>query len=184
MAKKSDMQLRVERIAKFASKDPSRPVLGLVESNDELKALIATDGTRAIVDVGAYLYGRGNFSANVYLKTGEILVDNSGAKYPNVKGFMPNIENYTEPFVVKIPEWFSHLDKAKKPAQFYFDSACKMSIDKHSDVAFSLDARLLAPLAGCVLNLRYHLKKPKIGAIHFEFSDDREIYGVLMPMRM
>lgn len=184
MAKKSDMQLRVERIAKFASKDPSRPVLGLVESNDELKALVATDGTRAIVDVGAYLYGRGNFSANVYLKTGEILVDNSGAKYPNVKSFLPSGENLSEPSVVRVPEWFSHLDKAKKPAQFYFDKNCRMSIDKDEDTIFSLDARLLSPLAGCVLNLRYNLGNPKNGPIHFEFSEDREIYGVLMPMRM
>lgn len=178
----SNVISRLETVAKFASKDVTRPNLGFCVYESKLQGLVATDGHRLIVDKGMAITDP--FNASVYLKTKETLTDKSVTeRYPNVVQFIPSLNGYSELIKFTVPDWFKALEKLKgKPIgiHFYGEGLVGFGREAQPTCKFTLDARLMGALAGQALNLRY---KDDKCPVHFEYEFDTDIYGVIMPMR-
>src|SRR3990167_8127487 len=147
----STVKNKFKTLARFASKDPTKPHLG-------------------------------------FIVWSETLVDkNLLERYPNALRIIPDIETYPfdNCFEFTVPNWFGKLDSDQKdkPISFTLNGAAMVTIKdpcKIVPIAFTLNARLLAPLAGLTLFLRW---KDSMGPVHFTLTDEPDIYGVLMPMR-
>lgn len=168
----------LELLCKFASNDPTRPQLGLINKNDDLQGLCATNGHILMVNTNYCSNFQSNFDASVFLKTGQVLY-NTELKYPDVRSIIPELDGYTQNFTFSVPEYLEKLSKNKKAAQLYFDKDFNCMLNKPKDAVLSLDARYLGLLAGRELRIKF---KNNSSPLYFSLSE--EIYGLIMPMRL
>jgi hypothetical protein len=95
------------RVCAFASTDETRPALNYCVHDEASKALVATDGHRAIWDRSLYSEAAKPFKAKTYLKTSDMIApDWEGFKYPAINSFRPNGNDYSDPIEFKIPLWW------------------------------------------------------------------------------
>lgn len=153
------------RVCAFASTDETRPQLMYCVHNGTSKALVATDGHRAIWDRSLYSETAKAFKASTYLKTSDMVApDWEGFKYPNVQSFRPNENNYSDPIEFKLPLWIGKLKGYKKDARVYFDIDGNMSLtglDKAWSVC--LNMALLTPLADETVKMRFKMTRDADG---------------------
>lgn len=178
------------RVTGFASKDETRPHLGYCVHDGASKALVATDGHKAILDRSLYKEGMVAFKAEVYLKTGELIgPSHEGWKYPNVVSFYPNLDKYSQFITWAVPEWVSKL-KDKKAVTVYMTLENEVSLTKPLKGDWiALDLKLLAPLAGESVKFSFKISRDdesrviidRLAPIYFLVTKD--IDGVVMPMR-
>jgi hypothetical protein len=173
---------QLERVCKFASTDQTRYHLMSCHYSKELKALVATDGHRAIFDKSSYNEYDKDFKAEVYLKTSEMVpMDYGGTKYPNITVFYPDLTKYKTRFNFTVPEYIKQLAKYKKSVIGYFNAQGDLGLSKRDDSIISLDLRLLEPLAGCNAQV---LIKDALTPLVFKLIDEPEVEVIVMPLRM
>lgn len=181
----------MRRVAQFASTDETRINLGYCVHDKDSKALVATDGHRAIFDRSLYMEGRDAFSARVWNKTNEYLKPDFELKFPNIKMFYPDLDKYTQTITWAVPEWVGKL-KGKKAVKGYMtlDNDITLTRPTHTPHWICLDLKLLAPLAGGSVRFGFKRVNDKDG--NFEAIDrnspiyfmiDKNVDGVIMPMR-
>ena len=142
------------RVCAFASTDETRPALNYCVYDEASKALVATDGHRAIWDRSLYQEARKPFKAKTYLKTGDLVSpDWDGFKYPAINSFKPNESDYSDPMAFEIPEWIGKL-KSKKAVKAWFDENENIGLTK-LPMSVCIDLILLAPLAGERVEMRF-----------------------------
>ena len=152
------------RVCAFASTDETRINLAYCVHDEASKALVATDGHRAIWDRSLYSETAKAFKAKTYLKTGDMVApDWEGFKYPNINSFRPNENDYSDPLEFEIPEWIGKL-KTKRAAKFYFDIDGAISITPlPKDFSCAIDMMLLTPIAGETVRMRFKMTRDKDG---------------------
>ena len=180
MAKVS-LNKQIERVCNFTSDDETRYQLKACHYNKDLKALVATDGHRAIFDKSSYNdYGK-DFKADVYLKTGELVdFDYGGSKYPHVKMFYPNLETYPISFDFHVPDYVKIFSKCKKPIIGRFNTNGDLALTPFKDSIINLDLRLLSPLNDTPVTV---FIKDSLSPIFFRLKDEPEVEIVVMPYR-
>lgn len=154
------------RVCAFASTDETRPQLMYCVQDEASKALVATDGHRAIWDRSLYQDAAKPFKASTYLKTSDMVApDWEGFKYPAINSFRPNENNYSDPIEFKLPLWFGKLKGYKKQdSKVYFDIDGNMSLtglDKAWSVC--LNIALLVPLADETIKMRFKMTRDADG---------------------
>lgn len=172
---------QIERVCKFTSDDETRYQLKACHYSKDLKALVATDGHRAIFDKSSYAEYGIDFKSDVYLKTGELInFDYNGSKYPHVKMFYPDLSNYKISFDFQIPDYVKILSKYKKPVIGRFNAIGDLALTPIKDSIISLDLRLLAPIND---NLVTVFIKDASSPIFIRLKDEPEVEIVVMPCR-
>ena len=154
------------RVCAFASTDETRPQLHYCVHDEASKALVATDGHRAIWDRSLYSEAIKPFKASTYLKTSDMVApDWEGFKYPAINIFRPNENDYSDPIEIKLPLWFGKLKGYKKQdSKVYFDVDGNMSLtglDKSWSVC--LNMALLVPLADEIVKMRFKMTRDADG---------------------
>ena len=181
------------RVCAFASTDETRINLAYCVYDEASKALVATDGHRAIWDRSLYQDAAKAFKANTYLKTGDLVSpDWEGFKYPNIQSFRPNERDYSDPIEFKLPLWIGKLKGYKKQdSKVYFDIDGNMSLtglDKAWSVC--LNMALLVPLADETVKMRFKMTRDADGnldkvdpltPVWVILDDDCDM--VIMPLR-
>lgn len=153
------------RVCAFASTDETRINLAYCVHDEASKALVATDGHRAIWDRSLYQDAAKPFKAKTYLKTGDLVSpDWEGFKYPNINSFRPNEPDYCEPIEFEISEWIGKL-KSKRAVKFYFDIDGAISITP-LPVSVAIDMNLMVPLAGETIKMRFKYSRDAEGELH------------------
>jgi hypothetical protein len=157
------------RVCTFASTDETRPQLMYCVHDKASKALVATDGHRAIWDrslyteaakpfkANTYLKTAGKpFKANTYLKTSDMVApDWEGFKYPAINSFRPNQADYSDPIEFKLPLWFGKLKGYKKQdSKVWFDIDGSMGLTPLPNSA-CINIALLVPLADETVKMRF-----------------------------
>lgn len=182
------------RVCAFASTDETRPELMYCIHDKDSKALVATDGHRAIWDRSLYQDAAKPFKASTYLKTSDMVApDWEGFKYPNVQSFRPNENDYSDPIEFKIPLWIGKLKGYKKQdSKAYFDVDGNMSLTglkKYWSVC--LNMALIVPLADSTVKMRFKMTKateetPSVvdttGPVWIILDSDCD--AVIMPLRV
>lgn len=185
------MRQEITRVAQFASTDEIRPAIQYCIHDADSKALVATDGHRAIFDRSLYIEGRDAFSAKVFLKTQEYLKPDFELRYPNIKMFYPDLDKYSALITWAVPWWVAKL-KGRKVVKGYLtlDNDVTLTRPTHTPHWICLDLKLLAPLAGESVKFGFKCVKDKDG--NFESIDrnspiyfliNKDVDGVIMPMR-
>lgn len=181
------------RVCSFASSDETRQPLLYCVHDAASKALVATDGHRAIWDRSLYSEAASPFKASTYLKTSDLVKpDWEGFKYPNIASFRPQESLYGDPIEFKIPLWIGKLKGYKKQdSKVYLDIDGNMSLtglDKAWSVC--LNMALLVPLADETVKVRFKMtrdadgnldKVDNLAPIWIIIDDECDV--VVMPMR-
>jgi len=148
------------RVCAFASTDETRPALNYCVYDEASKALVATDGHRAIWDRSLYQDAAKPFKAKAYLKTGDLVSpDWDGFKYPNISMFRPFEKDYGPEIEFKIPLWFGKLKDYKKGdarVWFHVDGTIALTSLPQS---LCINIALLAPLADETVKMRFKMTK-------------------------
>lgn len=154
------------RVCAFASTDETRPQLNYCVHDKASKALVATDGHRAIWDRSLYREAGKPFKANTYLKTGATLIhDWNDFKYPNIASFRPNQADYSDPIEFKLPLWFGKLKGYKKQdSKVWFDIDGSMGLTPLPNSA-CINIALLVPLADETVKMRFKYTRDADGNI-------------------
>ncbi len=177
------------RVCAFASTDETRPALNYCVYDEASKALVATDGHRAIWDRSLYREAGKPFKAKIYLKTGDLVSpDWEGFKFPNMNSFRPNESDYSDPMAFEIPEWIGKL-KAKKAAKAWFDEDGAIGLTR-LPMSVCINIALLVPLADETVKMRFKYtrdadgeldKLDPLAPVWVILDDDCDM--VIMPLR-
>lgn len=181
---------RMRQVSQFASTDETRINLNYCVHDPNIKALVATDGHRAIFNRSLYREQGDAFRAVTYLKTGDLVKpDWPSFKYPNIKMFYPGLTKYGCEIEWIIPWWIAKLT-GRKACQIYLTAQGQVSLTKPDGESICLDAKLLKPLVDQSVKFKFKIVKDKDGAITgidncapIYFKLDKDCDGVIMPMR-
>lgn len=178
------------RVCAFASTDETRPALNYCVHDEASKALVATDGHRAIWDRSLYSEAAKPFKAKTYLKTSDMIApDWEGFKYPAINSFRPNENDYSDPIEFKIPLWIGKLKGYKKDVKVWFTIGGCMSLTSFPQSA-CINIALLVPLADETVTMRFKMTKAtkdtpsvvdNLAPVWIILDDDCDM--VVMPMR-
>lgn len=147
------------RVCAFASTDETRINLNYCVHDKASKALVATDGHRAIWDRSLYSEAAKPFKAKTYVKTSDMVApDWEGFKFPNMASFRPNEVDYSDPVEFKLPLWFGKLATYKKDARVWFSVTGQMSLTP-SILSACINITLLTPLADETVKMRFKMTK-------------------------
>lgn len=165
-------------LAKFVSTDPTRPALKYCFDNERLKAKVATNGLRALIDYT--LYGSTNFNGIEYQKTQEILKPMDHEKFPDLATVYPNIERIKHTIEWDIPEWIEKISKYKRPVPLFFTNTGDVTLTKTNDALVSIDARLFSGITGVIAQIKIIDNVSPIIVI----VRPGELEALIMPLRM
>lgn len=165
-------------LAKFVGTDPTRQGLNYCFDNERLKAKVATNGHRALIDYT--LYGSTNFNGIVYQKTQEILKPMGHEKFPDIASVYPNIAKIKHKIEWDIPEWIEKISKYKRPVPLFFTNTGDVTLTKTSDALVSIDARLFSGITG----VRAQIKIIDNASPIIVIIRPGELEALIMPLRM